>query len=117
VGIGYKRTDRVGDLILKEISEMILKGEVKDPRLSSIVFTGIKITDDLGLARIYFTVMSDGLKKEEILTGLQSATGFIKRWLSKRLRIKKIPDLKFEFDTALEEGYRVDDLLREVKGE
>ena len=57
MGIGYKRTVRVGDLILREISQMIIKGEIKDPRVSSVVLTGIKVTDDLSLARVYFTVM------------------------------------------------------------
>ncbi len=117
LGIGYKRTVRVGDLILREIAQMILKGEIKDPRVSSVVLTGIKVTDDLSLARIYFTIMADGIGKGEALIGLQSATGFIKRELWKRLRIKRIPDLKFEFDTVLEKGYRIDDLIKGTKVE
>jgi len=115
LGIGYKRADRLGDVILKEISQMILKEDIKDPRVHSVVLTGIKITDDLGFARVYFTVMTDEPNKKEILAGLQSASGFIKRELSKRLRIKRAPDLQFEFDTVLEEGYRIDDLLKGVK--
>jgi ribosome-binding factor A len=116
-GIGYKRPERIGDLILKEISEMILKGDIKDPRVSSVVLTGIKVADDLGLARVYFTVMMDKLGKEEALIGLQSAAGFIKGELGRRLRIKRVPDLRFEFDSVLEEGYKIDDLLRGIKGE
>jgi ribosome-binding factor A len=117
LGIGYKRTVRVGDLILKEVSQMILKGEIKDPRVSLVVLTGVKVTDDLSFARVYFTVMSDRIGKDEALIGLQSATGFIKRVLWKRLRIKRIPDLKFEFDSVLEEGYRIDELLKGTKVE
>lgn len=117
MGIGYKRTVRVGDLILKEVSQMILKGEIKDPRVSLVVLTGVKVTDDLSFARVYFTVMSDRIGKDEALIGLQSATGFIKRVLWKRLRIKRIPDLKFEFDSVLEEGYRIDELLKGTKVE
>jgi len=117
LGIGYKRTVRVGDLILREISQMIIKGEIKDPRVSFVVLTGIKVTGDLSLARLYFTVMSDGIGKEEALIGLQSATGFIKRELWKRLRIKRIPDLRFEFDTVLEVGYRIDALIKGIKVE
>lgn len=117
LGIGYKRADRVGDLILKEISQMILKGEIKDPRVHFVTLTGIKVTEDLSLARIYFTIMTDEIGKEETLVGLQSASGFIKRELWKRLGIKRIPDLKFEFDTVLEEGYKIDDLLKGAKSE
>lgn len=117
MGIGYRRADRVGDLILKEVSGMILKGEIKDPRVRSATLTGIKVTDDLSLAWIYFTLMTEDIGKEETLSGLQSASGFIKRELWRRLKIKRIPELRFEFDTVLEEGYRIDNILKEVKGE
>jgi ribosome-binding factor A len=117
LGIGYRRADRVGDLILKEVSGMILKGEIKDPRVRSATLTGIKVTDDLSLAWIYFTLMTEDIGKEETLSGLQSASGFIKRELWRRLKIKRIPELRFEFDTVLEEGYRIDNILKEVKGE
>ncbi len=117
MGIGYRRADRVGDLILKEVSGMILRGEIKDPRVRSATLTGIKVTDDLSLAWIYFTLMTEDIGKEETLSGLQSASGFIKRELWRRLKIKRIPELRFEFDTVLEEGYRIDNILKEVKGE
>jgi ribosome-binding factor A len=115
--LGSKRSLRVGDMILKEISEMLIKGNVRDPRVERVVLTGIKLTDDLGFARVYFTVIGDQIDKQNIMEGLQSASSYIKRELSKRLRIRRIPDLKFEFDEALQEGYRVDELLRETKGE
>jgi ribosome-binding factor A len=115
--LGSKRSLRVGDMILKEISEMLIKGNVRDPRIEPVVLTGIKLTDDLGFARVYFTVIGDQIDKQNIMEGLQSASSYIKRELSKRLRIRRIPDLKFEFDEALQEGYRVDELLRKTKDE
>jgi ribosome-binding factor A len=115
--LGSKRSLRVGDMILKEISEMLIKGDVRDPRIEPVVLTGIKLTEDLGFARIYFTIIGDQIDKQNIIEGLQSASSYIKRELSRRLRIRKIPDLKFEFDEILQEGYRVDELLRKTKGE
>lgn len=115
--LGSKRSLRVGDMILKEISEMLIKGEVRDPRIEPVVLTGIKLTEDLGFARVYFTIIGDKVDKQNIIEGLQSASSFIKRELSRRLRIRRIPDLKFEFDEILQEGYRVDELLRKTKGE
>jgi len=117
LGTGFKRADRVGDLILEEISRMILKEDIRDPRVQSVVLTGIKITDDLSLARVYFTFMNDVVNKEDILHGLQSASGFIRRELSKKIRMRRIPNLEFKFDTVLEDAYRVDDLLRGLKVE
>jgi ribosome-binding factor A len=117
LGIGYKRADRVGDVLLKEISQMILKEEIKDPRVKSVVLTNIKVTDDLSMARIFFTVMGDAVNREEILVGLRRASGFVRRELSKRIRMRRVPNLQFEFDAVLEQGYRIDDLLREAKVE
>lgn len=115
--LGSKRSLRVGDVILKEISEMFIKGDVRDPRIEAVVLTGIKLTDDLGFARVYFTVIGDEIDRGKILEGLQSASSYIRRELSRRLRLRRIPDLKFEFDEVLQEGYRVDELLRKTRGE
>jgi len=115
--LGGKRSLRVADMIHREISEMLIRGEIRDPRVDAVVLTGIKVSDDLGFARLFFTVIDDNANVEEILAGLQSAAAFIKRELSKRFRIKRIPDLRFEFDNQLQEGYRVDDLLRKMKSE
>lgn len=110
----FKRAARVADLIIKEVSQMILRGEVKDPRASSAFITGVKVSDNLSLASIFFSVLEDGPDKDEVLKGLQSAKGFIKTRLSKKLTMRKIPDLEFKFDTALEMGYKVDEVLREI---
>ncbi|MBI4228295.1 MAG: 30S ribosome-binding factor RbfA [Deltaproteobacteria bacterium] len=115
--LGSKRSLRVGDMILKEISEMLIRGDIRDPRINSVIPTGIKLTDDLGFARVYFTVIDKDIDKVKIMEGLQSASGYIRRELSRRFRIKRIPDLKFEFDETLQEGYRVDELLRKNKRE
>jgi ribosome-binding factor A len=112
-----KRSLRVGDMILKEISEMLIKGDVRDPRIEAVVLTGIKLTDDLGFARVYFTVIGHEVDRKKSMEGLESASSYIKRELSKRLRLRRIPDLKFEFDEILQEGYRVDELLRKTRGE
>lgn len=113
----FKRSDRVADSIVKEVSQMIVKGEIRDPRLSSVFITGIKVVDNLSIAEIFFTVMESTGDKEQALKGLQSAKGFIRGRLAKRLKMRRIPELKFSFDSALEEGYKVDDLLRGLSSE
>ena len=117
MGFSYKRSSRVGDLIFKEVSSMITRGEVKDPRVSSVALTNIYLSDDMGFARIYYTSLDSEIDVKEIQKGLESSTGFIKKTLSKRLKLKKFPKLEFEFDTVLEKGYRVDELIREVSDE
>ncbi len=104
-------------MIMKEVSEMVIKGEIKDPRVSPVFITGVKVSDNLSAAEIFFTVMKDETCREEALHGLESAKGFIRGRLARRLRMKRIPDIKFSYDEALERGYRVDDILRGISGE
>ncbi|MEM7007602.1 MAG: 30S ribosome-binding factor RbfA [Thermodesulfobacteriota bacterium] len=113
----FKRSARISDLIIKEVSQMIVKGEIKDPRVSLAFITGAKVSDNLSVANIFFSVLDDSTDKDEVLKGLESAKGFIKTTLSKRLKMRKIPDLHFMFDTALETGYKVDEVLREIKAD
>ncbi len=111
----FKRSARISDLIVKEVSQMIVKGEIKDPRVNLAFITGAKVTDNLSMANIYFSVMKDTADKQEVLKGLDSAKGFIRSKLARKLKMRRIPDLHFMLDTALETGYKVDEVLRELK--
>ena len=115
--MAYKRSQRISDQIVKEVSEMIVRGEVKDPRISGVFITGVKIKENLSMAEIYYTVLGGEREKSQALLGLEHAKGFIRRKLAGRLRMKKIPDIKFSFDTALERGYRVDEILKDISSE
>jgi ribosome-binding factor A len=115
--LAYKRSLRISDQIVKEVSEMIVRGEVKDPRISGVFITGVKITENLSMAEIYYTILGGEREKSQALLGLEHAKGFIRSKLAGRLRMKKIPDIKFSFDTALERGYRVDAILKDISSE
>ncbi len=117
MGFGIKRNTRVGGLIKQEIAKMLVKGDIKDPRLIDAVITGVKMTDDLGLIRIYFSTINRDHPIEDIEKGFNSAKGFIKTKLSKKLRLKKFPEFRFEYDKSVESGYRVDDLIKESLSE
>lgn len=111
----FKRSARISDLIVKEVSQMIVKGEIRDPRVSSAFITGARVSDNLADANIFFSVSEGSADKEEVLKGLDSAKGFIKTTLAKRLKMRRLPDLHFQYDTALETGYKVDEVLRGIK--
>lgn len=104
-------------MIMKEVSEMVVKGEIKDPRVSGVFITGVKVSDNLSAAEIFFTVMDGVAEREEALHGLESAKGFVRGRLASRLRMKRIPDIKFSYDEALEKGYKVDEILRGLSRE
>ena len=113
----YKRSARISDLLIKEISEMLVRGKIKDPRVSSVSITAAKVTDDMGYAKIFFTSFDENSDTKEMLEGLRNATGYIRSALLKRLRIKKIPNIEFEYDGLVEKRARIDELIREVLDE
>lgn len=112
----YKRSDRVGDLIKVELSDIIFR-QIKDPRIGIVTITGVKMTDDLKLARIYFVEMGKDTCDPETKNGLEQAKSFLKRELGKRLKIRHIPDIIFTPDESFAYGSRIEKLLAEIGGE
>lgn len=109
-----RRAVRVGDQILKEIAELLVK-KVKDPRVKATTLTGIHLSDDLKHARVYYSVMGD---EEDIIraqAGLDSAKGFIKRKIGMRMDLRYVPDIVFEHDLSLEKGNKMERLFEKIK--
>jgi ribosome-binding factor A len=109
----YKRSDRVGDLIKVELADIIFR-QIKDPRIGIVTITGVKMTDDLKLARIYFVEMGQDICAPGTQNGLDQAKSFLKRELGKRLKIRHIPDLIFTPDESFAYGSRIEKLLAEI---
>ncbi len=112
----HPRPHRVGEQMQKEISALLLKG-LKDPRVGFVTITGVSVTPDMHLARVHYTVYGDEKQRADTQKGLKSAVPFIRRELSRRLRLRYVPELIFEFDKALEYGNRIDSLLRQINEE
>ena len=109
-----KRAVRVGDQILKEIAILLLN-RVKDPRVQGVTMTGIDLSNDLKLARVYFSVMGDKSEIERALAGLNSAKGFIKREIGLRMQLRYVPEIKFLHDASLESGSHLDRIFEEIE--
>lgn len=109
-----KRAVRVGDQILKEIAILLLN-RVKDPRVQGVTMTGINLSNDLKLARVYFSVMGNKSEIERALAGLNSAKGFIKREIGLRMQLRYVPEIKFLHDASLESGSHLDRIFKEIQ--
>lgn len=109
----FKRSDKVAEAIHEMVSELIIKG-LKDPRIGFVTITGVKLTDDLRLATIYFSVIGSDEEKKATEIGLNSARGYIRREMGKSLRMRYIPDINFRFDESVEYGSRIESLLKEI---
>jgi ribosome-binding factor A len=112
--IPFARSDRVSGLIQKVLSE-ILQKDIKDPRLKMATITGVEVSRDLKLARIYFTTPDGEQEKDAAIKGFDSARGYIKRTLAHELDLKYMPDIKFFFDASIEYGEHIDSLIQLTK--
>ncbi|MEE0699133.1 MAG: 30S ribosome-binding factor RbfA [Bacilli bacterium] len=107
------KTQRIGNLLLKEISD-ILQNEVNDEDIRFVTLTAVKVDTDLSLAQVYCTVLNEN-KKEKCLHDLNAAKGFIKSELAKRkLEIRRIPDLRFVYDESIEYGAKIEKIISEI---
>ena len=109
----YKRSDRLGELILAEISDLIVR-EIKDPRIGFVTFTRVDMSDDLRYAKVFVSVIGAPPEKSQTLQGLASATAYIRRHLGKTLRLRYTPELTFLLDESLEHGAKIAQLLRQL---
>jgi ribosome-binding factor A len=115
-GMDYRRPNKVGGVIKEEISRMLLR-EVKDPRIGFVTITKVKVSRDLRLVKVYFSVLGEQSAREDCLRGLNSAMGFMRRELGKRVRLRYVPEIVFSFDPSLEYMGRVAELIHQIHEE
>ena len=109
------RAEKVAHLMRREVAD-ILEKKLRDPRLTSTVtVTDVEVTQDLSFARIFVTVLGDESARAGALEALAHATGFVRHELGDRLDLREVPDIRFVYDTSLDRGARVEDLLRRLE--
>ena len=111
------RPDRVGDQIRQELSELLSRGAVHDPGIGFITLTRVKVSPDLQMARVYYTTLGDDDARRQTAKALDRATGFFRRHLGERLRLRRVPELQFQFDESVGHQDRVEQILRELHAE
>jgi ribosome-binding factor A len=108
-----RRPGKVGGAIREEISRMLLR-DIKDPRIGFVTITRVTVSKDLRFVKVYFSVLGDQSAREESLKGLNSAKGFIRMELGKRLRLRYTPEIVFSFDPSLDNMNRLSELIRQI---
>ncbi|MFD2628427.1 30S ribosome-binding factor RbfA [Oceanobacillus kapialis] len=107
------RANRIAEQMKKELGE-ILTRKIKDPRVGFVTVTDVEVTGDLQQAKVFISVLGDEQQKQDTLLGLAKAKGFIRSEIGQRIRLRKTPELVFEFDEALEYGNRIETILRDL---
>ena len=110
--MAYKR-ERMEKIIEREVGNIILF-DVKDDRIKYVTVTNVNLTGDLSIATIYFTVFGNQNQIDNSAKALFEAKGYIRSLLSKRLTVKKVPDLIFKYDTSYEHGKKIEEILGKI---
>jgi ribosome-binding factor A len=105
---------RVDEAVRAVLSEAISK-DLSDPRVGFVTVTGVKTSPDLRHARVYVSVLGDDQAREDSLTGLRSAQGFLQARVAAEVKLKHTPTLSFEYDPSVDRGMRISELLDEVQ--
>jgi len=109
-----RRTERINNLIRQEISGL-LQQQVNDPRLTIFIsVTNVSTSRDLRHAKVFVSALGNETTKREILQGFTAASGFLRKELARRLRIRHIPELSFHFDNSIERGAEILKLIEQV---
>ena len=110
------RPERVGEEIRHELATLLSR-EVQDPGIGFVTLTRVKVSPDLQLARVYYTLLGDQAKRKETEQALARATPFLRRQIGARIRLRRVPELRFEFDASVEAQDRIERILIDLQAE
>jgi len=110
----YARADRVAGEVQRELADLLIR-KLKDPRLDGVLISGVKMTADLQLANVYFSIAGDKKRRQQARQGFKSATGFIRQELGRRMELRYIPNIRFFYDTSFDYGERIENLIRKLR--
>ena len=110
------RSDKISDILRKEIS-LIINKETKDPRLQKLNITAVKVSDDIGIATVFYTMIGESIEKEKSSIDnkvLKKFSGMVRSKLSKTMQIRRVPVIQFRFDESVEYSDNIENLLRNL---
>ena len=110
------RPERVGEEIRHELATLLSR-EVQDPGIGFVTLTRVKVSPDLQLARVFYTMLGDEAKRKETERALGRATPFLRRQIGARIRLRRVPELRFEFDKSVEAQDRIERILIDLEAE
>jgi ribosome-binding factor A len=106
----FPRSRRVEEQIQRILSDVV-RAEVRDPRLNGVIVSAVKVSRDLSVAWIYYSTLDAAGTVKELSAAFDSASGFLRRRLAAELSVRRVPELRFEFDDATQRGNALDELI------
>ncbi|TCL55861.1 ribosome-binding factor A [Hydrogenispora ethanolica] len=108
------RAERISELIKEEFGS-ILRKDLKDPRIGFVSVTAVEVSNDYSHVKIFVSILGDETSKRSAMEGLESAKGFIRTELGKRIRLRHTPEVHIIADDSIERGSRIIELIEELK--
>jgi ribosome-binding factor A len=102
---------------LRDLLVELLARRVRDTRVENVMVTGVEVSRDLSVARVYYGLLGERTDRRTAQRGLESVAGFLRGQAGRHLRLRNIPELRFLFDESLERGARIESLLRDIESE
>ena len=106
---GQGRPQRIGDLIQRELADLLAR-EMRDPRVGMVTVTSVDVSPDMSHAKVFFTLL-DKQHLEAASDGLARAAGFLRSQLAKRVKLYSVPELRFQYDESIERADRLSRLI------
>ena len=110
------RPERIGEQIRQELSQA-LATDVHDPGIGFVTLTRVKVSPDLQVARVFYTILGDLKAKRETARALERATPFLRRRVAATIRLRRVPELHFQFDESVEKHDRIEQILLDLRRE
>ena len=107
------RTERIAEQLREEVSQ-ILATEVADPGVGLVTVSRVKVTPDLSLARVYWTILGNAEDRKKTTKALQRAAAFVRHVLAGRVTLRRVPEVVFQYDEGLAAHQRVEEILQEL---
>ncbi len=107
-------------MLRRELAQILIAEEVRDPRLrplAALSITAVQVSGDLGVARVFFDVLDPSMNRERVAAGFAASAARIRQLLGKRVKMRRIPELRFEWDVSVERGRSMEALFDELAAE
>lgn len=108
---------RIADRMQQDLSEMLMRGDIHDPRLEGIFITDIRVDRELAYANIFVSALEGKERADEVLDGLNHAKGFLRKQLASQIQLRTFPELRFFWDPTPERAERIEKLIDSIQAE
>lgn len=112
----FPRSRRIEDQIQRVLSDLLRK-EARDPRLANVIITAVRVSKDLGVAWVYYSVLDVKGESVDVAPAIESAMGFLRSRLARELTVRRVPELRFEPDETLENARQMDELIETARAQ